>query len=187
MLDAVYLIEATDFEQHSLWRQHACESDNSEPICVTWERLNPGHIEQVGSQVSYPSEEPNPINVQLTWARINGQQVCFYTSNSRCVNWKFIEEWLDKKFTCQRTDANNFHLCLQHIKDMNTPKCPLCGSKKWCAEGAGFRFECGTLLIKHCNPNQSPWCKKLPQIREIVAKLEFQSGAMDQLRRWLAE
>lgn len=191
MKDAVFLVKATDFEKNTLWHQHAKDSGLCGP--VDWLDTGDTHIETVGYCLTQADHESFPIVVTLRWSTLNGRTVCFYHSTSLYVNWKMIEDWLEKNFTCRRCDASNFHLCLQHIKELNKPVCPLCGEGEWPgrSQGEWTVYGCGTMTSSILGRQlvQSPMCKKLPKIKKIVTRMSenLQSGVMDELMRLLCQ
>lgn len=104
----VYLVEATDKEVFSFWDRR-----DRYGICE-WHQANPGLWMQIGSF------HGRPIAVTLTFQFIDGHKVCFYDGTSELVDWKMINEWLDKKAPgIKRTNASNFHHCLDHIRTLN--------------------------------------------------------------------
>ncbi len=107
--DTEFLIEADHFSQLSLWEK--CHT------LVKWEEDSRGIFFTIGNLAGHP------IAVNLSWAKLNGHRICFYSADSRVVDWQMIREWLDK--ICYplwdngtrhaRTNAMNFHHCFQHV------------------------------------------------------------------------
>jgi hypothetical protein len=98
------LCEADGYAYHHLWYMH---TQVYKTVAEgNWEQLNPGHM------VGVAMLDGRPVNLELSFLKINGTYWCFYTSASQVVDWKAIEEWLEKHTGVhhdQWTDANNFH------------------------------------------------------------------------------
>lgn len=68
-----------------------------------------------------------PVCISVSWAKLNGHFVMFYEATSEVVDHRKIRKWLKKYYKSSKqykkagsnivdeTDANNFHLCIQHI------------------------------------------------------------------------
>ena len=88
-----YLVEATHCEWHTFWARWCKDSQECrDPIFNKWEQLGGwgitvGHIGQ------------RPIVVSLNWDRLDGFLVCQWEGTSELVDYKMIEEWLDKHYT----------------------------------------------------------------------------------------
>jgi hypothetical protein len=70
--------------------------------------------------------ERRPIVISLNWAMIDGQLVCFWHGCSQLVDYRMINEWLNKNFDGTHdggrrsaTDSMNFHNCIGAIKRKN--------------------------------------------------------------------
>ncbi len=108
--DTQFWVEATGFERHSLWVEW-----NEK---IQWERLPEGCVITVGILDS------RPVNLGLTWTRLNGHLICFWDTHSQVVDHVQIEAWLDKTTLGKRTwedrcitcDSMNFHHCLDGLR-----------------------------------------------------------------------
>lgn len=125
----VYLVEADSFAQHALWCQHSSESlwppydtRKGEPIYDTqrWEQEGRGWLVTVGELAKMP------VCISVNWYRIDGRWVCFWYACSQVTDSRKAEKWLEEHFQGvtqdgrpARCDANNFHHCLQAIKEAN--------------------------------------------------------------------
>lgn len=109
-----FLIEATRTEEHFLWKE--CVQEFKWCSDKQWEQ---GH----GNVVRVGEIGDRPVNLTLTWNKIKGIPVCFYDCCSQVVDWKMIEEWLDKNFTRKYNgrraicDAMNFSHCMNYIDE----------------------------------------------------------------------
>jgi hypothetical protein len=107
----VFFIEATHFEQFTLWKQN---NDNTWDNQIEWEQDLAGF----GTTIGYINENKDlPVVVQFFFAKLNGHRVCFYEATSRYVDHTLVEQYIDKNFPVKwdngtrraLTDANNFH------------------------------------------------------------------------------
>jgi hypothetical protein len=105
--DTIFVVEATHFEQHTLWKEHHEQ--------LSWEEDSRGCSEIVG----YADEMP--VTVCFWFAKILGQRICFYESTSLAVHWGMVESWImkqanppkwDNDFRRAHCDAWNFHHCV---------------------------------------------------------------------------
>ena len=116
LAETLFIVEATSFEQHMLWEKHSKTHK--------WEQINNGWLVTVGKL------DDRPCCITTSWARINGQLVMFYYQCSEVTDSVQMDNWLEKHFKgtwCgghrrANTDAGNFHLCLNAIKDKNEGK-----------------------------------------------------------------
>lgn len=101
----VFVIEATDFERHMLWREWHDKID--------WQEVSRGFFRQIGEI------DGRPICVCVTWACINGQLVCFYDATSEVVDYAAVKSWRDNNFHALRgtCDAWNFHHCVAAVEE----------------------------------------------------------------------
>lgn len=114
-----FVVEATSFEQHTLWATHSSESlyppsyPNRKP--VKWEQLNPGWLVTVGKIGR------RPCCISVSWARIDGQLVMFWYQCSQVSDSVKAETWIAANFKKRRSseDANNFHNCIRAIHEAN--------------------------------------------------------------------
>jgi len=119
----LFVVEATSFETHMLWQEHASGSTNRQKIFKPrrWEQVNPGWSVTVGEL------DGRPVCVSMMWNRVDGHLVMFWEPTSQVVDHIQIDAWLGKHFdgkwdngtrdaTC---NAMNFHHCLNAIDDIN--------------------------------------------------------------------
>jgi hypothetical protein len=105
----VFVVEATDFERHTLWQKWHEKVD--------WQEVGSGCIREIGQLDS------RPVCVGMNWACIHGQLVCFCCPSSEVVDYKMVEKWRDGAFRATwsggaaRCDAWNFHHCLVACKE----------------------------------------------------------------------
>lgn len=101
-----YMFEASDFEYSRLWLEWHDHIDS-------WDerpKVDLPTFVRVGELAGHP------VNVQITWNRLNGHLVGFYWGCSNVVDNKMVEDWLDQNFcppmpmggTHRRQDASNF-------------------------------------------------------------------------------
>lgn len=118
----LFAVEATSFEQFTLWEHHAKGSLHRKfnpPL--NWEQMSPGWMEQVGSIGRCP------CMIEVSWAEIEGQLILFWHSCSAVTDSRQAEAWMRKHFTKKydngtrlaMTDAQNFGHCLSAIKEAN--------------------------------------------------------------------
>ena len=89
------LVEATDFERHTLWHCHER---------VNWKDDGIGYGHQIGTL------NERPIFVAFNFATIDGKRICFWHATSSLVDYDMIEEWLKTNLKYNnKVDANNFH------------------------------------------------------------------------------
>ncbi len=104
---SVFFIEATSFEQFSLWKEYHDK--------IPWKE-DPLGFSQIIGHLS----KKRPVNVSFTFAEIFGKRICFYEAVSRFVDHTMIENFLDTNYPVKysngtriaRTDADNFHLAI---------------------------------------------------------------------------
>lgn len=109
----VFFIEATSFEQFSLWKEYHKESQ--------WESNLLGFSMVIGF---LDKAKKKPVNVSFTFVKIFDKLICFYDVVSRYSDSTMVEEWLWKNFPVKwdggirlaYTDANNFHLAFNRCK-----------------------------------------------------------------------
>jgi hypothetical protein len=114
-----FLVEASDYERHSLWKEYSKEYDQYDGR-VDWKEERRGYFYEIGRL------DDRPVCVSVVFASVNGKRVAFYYGCSQLVDHKMIEEWLDQldipkwgggRRSC--TDASNFHHCLDAIQQFN--------------------------------------------------------------------
>ncbi len=120
--DVVFTVEATHFEQYSLWMIYHNHDVGFGK--VGWVEGDRGHGVSIG-RISR-----RPVVVSLNYAWIDGHRVCFYYGCSQLVDHEMVDEWMEARTdhivtpdrrpaTC---DAMNFGHCLQAIKALNARK-----------------------------------------------------------------
>ena len=112
MQGTVFAVEANTFEQRILYGAYKDE--------VRWVGDNSGYLPTIGHI------DDRPVCVSLFWVEIDGKRVLFYHPTSQAVDHKLIEEWLDANMPLNeyngrktRCDADNFHMCVGAVREMN--------------------------------------------------------------------
>lgn len=123
--ETFFIVEATSFEQHSLWSNYAKESDHRlyNHKGLKWEQMD-------GWMVTVGTLDDRPVCMSLSWVRIEGELVMFWYMCSQVTDSLMAEAWIDKYFTGRwdggtrsaGTDAQNFHHCIHAIRDNATNK-----------------------------------------------------------------
>ena len=112
----LFVVEATDYERYSIWRE--CAKQSPQIIPVEWEQLDGWSI-QVGTLAK------RPVVLSTQWVKIDGFLVMFWYQCSQVTDSVMAEKWIKKYFkgtydggTRQAwTDAMNFGACLSAIKE----------------------------------------------------------------------
>lgn len=116
-----FLVEATSFEYHILWLTWASASSAKTATSkLDWELLT-------GVRVKVGSLAGKNIFISMFWCSIEDRLVGFWRPMSAVVDYTQISAWTVKRFSArwsndQRpsvTDANNFHRCVQAIREAN--------------------------------------------------------------------
>lgn len=151
--DVVFMVEANSNETQKLWEEWAKESmtnieafdddvmnifkkelgadsllfgqladlnhkvKNNQQPRVNWEQIRSGFAIRIGEINGLP------VNVEFSFAIIEGKKICFYNAISQMVNYKMVEDWLIERFQltndgyCRwnRVDAQNFHNCINSL------------------------------------------------------------------------
>jgi len=104
--DIVFAVEATHFEQLSLW----VENELSKRI-KSWEQIYIGYTIVIGYV------DDMPVAVCLTYAKLNGHKVVFYEAVSQIVDHDMVRKWIDhhNPNSSNHSDAMNFGHCYRHI------------------------------------------------------------------------
>lgn len=113
LAETMFIVEATSFEQHMLWEMNHKK--------LKWEQVSQGWLVTVGKL------DDRPCCITTSWARIDGQLVMFYEQCSQVTDCLQTYEWIHKHFNgtwdngrrVASTDANNFHLCLDAVREKN--------------------------------------------------------------------
>ena len=113
-----FLVEATGNEWHTLWARWCGKSQECrEPIVDEWEQLG-------GWGICIGKLDSRPVVVSLNWDRLDGFLVCQWEATSEVVDYKMVNEWLDRHFSGEtrdgrraRCNAMNFHHCAGEFED----------------------------------------------------------------------
>ncbi len=113
LAETLFIVEATDFEQHCLWEKHHQH--------INWKQINSGWIVIVGRL------EERPCCIATSWAKIEDQLIMFYDQCSQVTDCEQTDKWLEEHFKgtwdngrrYAKTNAKNFHLCLSAIREKN--------------------------------------------------------------------
>lgn len=108
--ETFFVIEATSFEQYSLWSNYAPNSRHRIFNNVSsWEEISSGWGIQVGEL------DNRPCMISVNWAIINERPVMFYYQCSQVTDSLQTEKWLAENFNGTyeddrraQTDASNF-------------------------------------------------------------------------------
>ena len=107
---AEYVVEVSNYERQSLWEKHH-EANN-------WKSA----MERYGRQIGEIGDRP--IWATFSLETINGLRVLFWEATSQLVDYKMIEDYLEKHCNPLEYDsksrancnAENFHDCLNYSK-----------------------------------------------------------------------
>lgn len=116
--ETLYVVEATSQERHALWLEWSAEALTHGWGTPSNQRV-PWNQEAFGCMVGAGTLAGFPVNMDFTWARINGVLVLFWYGCSRVVDSEMCEAWLRKHvpaFATARTNATNFAHCLAFIR-----------------------------------------------------------------------
>jgi hypothetical protein len=121
--DVVFMIEADSFAQLHLWSEFSSESKR--PLIkstVHWEQDTSGFARNVGNlQTMTRRKETLPVMCEVFFAKLEGFRVAFYSACSRAVDWELVHGWMRKQCPgVGKCDAQNFHLCLDKIRELAT-------------------------------------------------------------------
>lgn len=117
--NVVFLVEANSHESHHFWLDYHYRPRILTPVVKSWEQ------ETMGKVITIGEINKRPINVDISYAKLNNKRVAFYEGSSQLVDHQMIEDWL-KYFTLDsirwdnstrwaHCDSNNFHHCLEAI------------------------------------------------------------------------
>ncbi len=130
--DTEFTVEADSFAKHELWSKYSLEWLNMYKLDFTEEALR----KQVKFRVDWKDDsmgtimeigqiKGRPICVSFFWTTIDGHLIMFYDCTSQLADHKMVEDWLEKycnpkhEGCSSNCDANNFHNCLQYIRNAN--------------------------------------------------------------------
>jgi hypothetical protein len=120
-----FVVEADGFASLELWAKYSAEAKQhskiGEWVCynnVKWEQLNPGCVKTVGYY------HKQPVNICLTWQRLNGHLIVFWEAISRIVDYELIDKWFEKNccpkydngYRNANTNAMNFHHVYHYVR-----------------------------------------------------------------------
>lgn len=106
-----FFVEATSFEQFSLWIYNKYVMEDKK------EWLEESH--GFGYRIGLIDEDTDkPVFVSFSFATIADKYICFYNATSRYVDHSMVENWLKTNFPIKHdndsrwsyTDAQNFHI-----------------------------------------------------------------------------
>lgn len=61
-----------------------------------------------------------PVTLSVSFAKIDGRRIAFYSSESIVVHWDMIREWVKKQApNVQNTNAMNFHHAISYVQNLN--------------------------------------------------------------------
>jgi hypothetical protein len=121
-----YIVEANSFEKLTLWEKFFHNSKDP----VEWESSNRGQSFHIGDL------DGRPIWVNIIIDYIDKVPVAFWEATSQVVDFAAVDKWLHKEFPqlfpvnkrYLHTDATNFGLCLNYIKEIDSKKYNLLNS-----------------------------------------------------------
>jgi len=104
-LKETYLVvEATSFEQFSLWKEYSKTHNGDSPKYAKWEEESFGVLITLGELAKMP------VCMSLSWAIIDGKRVMFVSQVSKVHDWRMVEEFLKENCPCNRlVTAINFY------------------------------------------------------------------------------
>ncbi len=109
---SVFFVEANSFEKICLWRD--CNDKD-----ISWEEDLRGLAIHLGSL------DERPVFAGLFFAKIMGQQICFFEITSVVQDHHMIDQFLElessygAEFRSHKCDAMNFGSALRHIETLN--------------------------------------------------------------------
>jgi len=104
--DVVSVIEATYFEQITLWGLNNTK--------LNWKEDYSGLLIEVGLLNNMGT------SICITFATILDRLICFYEPTSLVVDYRLINNWIKDNFkNISKHDAMNFNNCILHVKDLN--------------------------------------------------------------------
>jgi len=122
-----FFVEATSDERSSLWRKYAQEwqkhsNDYPDYDKLDWQEDLSGFGVHLGNVFS--RGEILPVYVSFSFAKIEGKQICFYTSDSMVTDHQMVEDFIVTNFPVKydsgsrraMTNATNFHHCVGFCK-----------------------------------------------------------------------
>jgi hypothetical protein len=113
----VALVEADSEVQGLLWERYADEAARvgMRPPTVSWKQKT-----GVGMQIG--KVDGRPVVVSVMWNVIGGQLVGFYSGTSQVVDYKMIEEFLEKTFkNARKFSPCNFISVIAYLRTLGEP------------------------------------------------------------------
>lgn len=100
---AIYIVEATSFEEMTLWEERREEFD--------WQEDRAGYFANLGDW------HKKPVCLSIKFARLMGLEIIFWEDTSMVVNHQMIDDWFKKIAPdVPRTNAMNFAHALHEIR-----------------------------------------------------------------------
>ena len=107
----VFLVEATDFEQQTLWQRHHAE--------LSWKDGLWGVGQRVGEL------DGRPVMLSLKWQLLHGHPVLFFHDMSQVVDHQMVDAWLVANVPVyaadmprKRCNPQNFHHCIRELEQL---------------------------------------------------------------------
>lgn len=109
--NSIFVVEADSYGQFALWKEFHEK--------VEWEEDSRGFWQQIGEVAGMP------VCISVNFAKIYGQQICFYYGSSMVTHYQMLRDWIMEK--CNRPrwdhgraahcDAMNFGHCVSACVD----------------------------------------------------------------------
>lgn len=118
----VFFVEADNFTRYALQCQTEKVGGSQR---ISWEHCDGWQL-CIGEFGSPPTTYK--VHCALIFWKINGHLVCFYDPISNYVSWPLVDEFFSRYWTKEgntrkcKCDADNFHQCLGHIRDLEDLK-----------------------------------------------------------------
>lgn len=91
--NSIFVVEADSYGQFALWKEFHEE--------VEWEEDSRGFWQQVGEVAGMP------VCISVNFAKIYGQQICFYYGSSMVTHHGMIEDWIMEKCGHPKYDSGH--------------------------------------------------------------------------------
>lgn len=113
-----FFVEANKFEQFILWKDNY--HNNKDVDKLEWVQDTSGFFREIGS-----IGHNKPVTVNFTFCIIGETYICFYYPSSRYVDYKMVEDWIEKNYPVKydgdsrraMVDAANFSTCKNFCKE----------------------------------------------------------------------
>jgi hypothetical protein len=115
--NSIFVVEADSYGQFALWKEFHDQVD--------WEEDSRGFSQQIGEIADMP------VYISVSFAKICGQQVCFYYGSSMVTHHDMLESWIMEKCGQPKydgghrrahCDALNFNHCIGACEDASEKK-----------------------------------------------------------------